>query len=323
MKIKNKKQLLIAACIAAAAGFIARLFFDSQLASVIFSVMSLSFLLGAPMAMGFLTVYIAEREKIHGLAFAIFTPWISILILFLVTIIASFEGWACWLMILPVFLIFASLGGLWAHRVRKRKNSNRNNLQLSLAVLLPFIIAPVEHFIGQSTQSYRAYTEIEIHATKEQIWGNVTRVRPIKLQQDSAYFTRFLGFPRPIRAELDTDAVGGKRKAIFDRGLIFDERVIAYQPYKLMVFTIHANPFQIPSTTMDRHILVGGEFFDVLNGTYQLEPLGNNNYKLRLYSNFKLHTTFNFYADIWAGWIMKDIQQNILKVIKQRSESKT
>jgi ribosome-associated toxin RatA of RatAB toxin-antitoxin module len=129
-------------------------------------------------------------------------------------------------------------------------------------------------------------------------------------------------FPRPIEAELDKEAVGGKRKAIFDKGLIFEEVVTSYEHQKAMTFTIHANPYDIPSTTMDEHIVIGGQFFDVLNGTYQLEQIDANTCKLKLFSTFKLNTTFNFYAGIWAKWIMKDIQQNILKVIKERAEQK-
>jgi len=42
--------------------------------------------------------------------------------------------------------------------------------------------------------------------------------------------------------------------------------------------------------------------------------------KISLYSHFKMNTTFNFYAGWWGKWIMKDIQNNILKIEKKRSE---
>jgi hypothetical protein len=48
--------------------------------------------------------------------------------------------------------------------------------------------------------------------------------------------------------------------------------------------------------------------------------LNNDTYRLHLYSHFKLSTHFNFYASWWARWIMKDIQQNILQIEKQRAE---
>jgi len=37
-------------------------------------------------------------------------------------------------------------------------------------------------------------------------------------------------------------------------------------------------------------------------------------------SHFVLKTDFNLYARLWAGWIMKDIQNNILQVIQTRCQ---
>lgn len=57
-----------------------------------------------------------------------------------------------------------------------------------------------------------------------------------------------------------------------------------------------------------------------LNGTYELKQLNETTYRLYLYSHFKINTSFNFYAGIWAKWIMSDIQNNILQIEKQRAE---
>ena len=114
--------------------------------------------------------------------------------------------------------------------------------------------------------------------------------------------------------------MGAFRKAILEKGLVFNETVLSYEQQKKMVFSIKADPYDIPYATMDQHLVVGGQYFDVLNGTYELQKLNDSDYRLHLYSHFKLTTTFNFYASWWAGWIMKDIQKNILRVIKERSE---
>ena len=70
------------------------------------------------------------------------------------------------------------------------------------------------------------------------------------------------------------------------------------------------------------NVVIGGELFDVLDGAYSLERLSDSVYRLHLCSHFTLRTTFNFYASWWAGLIMKDIQNNILQVIKTRCEGK-
>jgi hypothetical protein len=282
--------------------------------------MTSAFLIGAPFAVGYVCVYLCKAETIEYSAAAFFIPFIPIFIFFIITLAFGIEGLGCWIMIMPIFFVIAGLGGITARHFKLKKRDKTKSF-VYIVVLLPFLIAPIEKTIGAIPGNYKAYTEIDIHAANTAVWNNVTRVRAINQQQDSASFTRFLGFPRPIRAELDKEAVGGKRKAIFDKGLVFDEVVTQYKDLKSMTFDIHANPYDIPSTTMDKHIVVGGEFFDVLNGTYELEQIDADHCKLRLYSNFKLNTTFNFYAGIWATWIMQDIQQNILKVIKQRSEA--
>jgi predicted CoA-binding protein len=189
-------------------------------------------------------------------------------------------------------------------------------------MLLPFALAPFEKLLPDLPARYEAYTFADIHAPADKIWANVVRVRTIPEQADHGTLTRFLGFPRPIRAELDYAGVGGSRQAIFSKGLVFKEVVLEYTDQKKMHFSITANPHDIPSTTMDKHVVIGGDYFNVLDGTYELERLSDSVYRLHLYSHFTLRTTFNFYASWWAGWIMKDIQNNILQVIRTRSEAK-
>jgi hypothetical protein len=225
-------------------------------------------------------------------------------------------------MISPLFLIFSSIGGLIAGHFKVKKSKKQENLNLSILVLLPFIICPVENSIPRNPEVFKTYTSIIINANDATIWNNVTSVKEIKKEEDSSKLTKWLGFPKPIKAELDKQEVGGYRKAIFEKGLVFNETVTEYKDLRLMKFRIKANTFEIPSTTLDEHILIGGEYFDMLDGTYELEKIANNKYKLILYSNFSMKTTFNSYAGIWGEWIMKDIQNNILKVIKERSENR-
>lgn len=282
-------------------------------------VMSLSFLFFVPTVTGALVMYFSRESDLLRPGYRWFAPLIPVLLFFLITICFSLEGLACWIMILPLFMIASWIGGRIGLYLRKQKKGGK--LYVSLLVFIPFILSPVEQLIGAIPGTYRADTAIDIRADAASIWKNVTRVKTIAKTQDKGWLTSALGFPRPLKAELNYDGVGGYRKAIFSGGLIFDETVLEYQEKKKMVFSIKANPHDIPAATMDEHVVIGGEFFDVLNGTYELEKIDDHIYRLHLYSHFKMKTTFNFYAGLWAGWIMKDIQNNILQVIKSRAES--
>ncbi|AFK03899.1 hypothetical protein Emtol_2764 [Emticicia oligotrophica DSM 17448] len=295
-----------------------RLLFGVSTWKELFDVMSVSFLFCLPLIVGALTIYLSSVENVENLAYRIMVPWIPIFLFFVITLFFALEGWACWLMVLPLFMVVASVGGLIGGYYKlKEKN---NTLYVSLFVLLPFFIAPVENMIGKIPGTYKAYTYIDIQAPDSKIWKNVTRVKEIRADQDKGLLTQTLGFPRPVKAELNFEGVGAYREAIFTNGLVFHEAVSEYIDKKKMVFSIKAYPHEIPSATMDEHVVIGGEYFDVLNGTYELEKLNNTTYRLHLYSHFKLTTTFNFYASWWARWIMKDIQNNILQIVKSRAE---
>ena len=316
---RTTKNTLIAIGIPTLYAVVLRLFFGIDNWNELFSVMSVTFLFLLPTIVGALTVYLSSTEKAKSIAYRIFTPWIPVFLFLIITLALAIEGWACWLMILPIFLIAASIGGLLGGYLKIRKRNDR--LNISLLVLLPLLIGPIESMIETIPGTYKAYTYIDINAPAEKIWDNVTRVKEIPIDQDKGYLTRLLGFPRPIKAELDFEGVGAYREAVFTNGLVFHETVTEYKDNEKMVFTIKAYPHEIPSTTLDEHVVIGGDYFDVLNGTYELEKLPNGLNRLHLYSHFKMNTTFNFYAGWWGKWIMKDIQNNILQVEKKRSEN--
>jgi len=317
----NKQTLLTLAkaiAVPTAYALVLRLFFGVATWKDLFTVMSLTFLFCLPTIMGALTVYFSSLANAKNLAYQILMPWIPVFAFLGITLLFKVEGWACWMMVMPLFLLSASAGGLIGGYFKRKKQDNR--MYVSILTLLPLALAPLESSIGAIPGAYEAYTFIDIHAPAGKIWQNVTQVREIRAEQDKGWLTRTLGFPRPVRAELNYEGVGAYREAIFTNGLVFHETVLEYVPQKKMVFTIKAYPHEIPSTTMDEHVVIGGAYFDVLNGTYELEQRDADTYRLHLTSHFKLSTTFNFYASWWARWIMQDIQDNILQVEKQRAE---
>lgn len=324
-------QTVFAAMIAIFYGLFVRLIFGIAPG---WEVMSGAFLGLMPLVFGFLSVWFLKPESAKSKVTAFFFPWLTTLGLLILTILFSLEGTICWIMIYPFFAALAGLGGLAARHFLLKKMAapdgekpaerdnfhQKNGLQVSLLLVLPIVVGWLESGKTNEKQSFSMENTIEIDANSAKIWQNVTRVHPIQPAEDKATINRWLGMPRPIEAELDTQAVGGYRKAIFERGMVFHETVTLYESERLMAFSIKANPDEIPPTAMDEHIVVGGKYFDVLNGEYRLEKLPDGRSRLHLSSRFVVSTPFNFYSGKWAQWIMWDIQRNILQVIKSRSE---
>ena len=61
-------------------------------------------------------------------------------------------------------------------------------------------------------------------------------------------------------------------------------------------------------------------FYNVLDGTYEIEPRNDGACILHLSSTHRLSTRFNGYAGWWSEWVMDQVQGSILEVIRKRSE---
>jgi len=102
---------------------------------------------------------------------------------------------------------------------------------------------------------------------------------------------------------------------------LFVETIDRWEPERELSFAIKADAKSIPPTTLDEHVTVGGPYFDMLEGTYRIERISDQQVVLHLSSKHRLSTRFNFYAGRWTDYIMRDIQENILGVIKRRCET--
>jgi hypothetical protein len=216
---------------------------------------------------------------------------------------------------LPFLLIFSSLGGVLGALAPVRGPAGAAG-----AMLLPFLTAPIEQRIPQPIAVHEVRTSIPIKANPGAVWAEIIEVPAIQPgEQRPALFTR-LGFPRPVSAALSRPGVGALRHARFEGGVLFLETVTDWVPEQLLRFTIAAQNDSIPPSTLDRHVTIEGPYFDVLSGRYDIRP-GPDGVILELTSELRVSTRFNLYATPWADAIIRSIQENILEIIRARSEA--
>ncbi|MCC5814059.1 MAG: hypothetical protein JJT78_04830 [Leptospira sp.] len=281
--------------------------------------MSYGFVFILPFTIGYITVYFSQKSTRDVIAFRIFAPWLTVTLSLLLTMIAGLEGTICLIMALPIYLLMGSLGGITAGIVANIKDRKRNHLILAGLLFLPFGSGYMEQGIEMPSENRHVYTSIVIEADQDTVWSNITAIPLITEEQNGFFY--FMGFPKAKEATLSYPGVGGVREAKFEKGLEFTETITEWIPNKKIVFTIKSNPEFTPLTTLDPHVVVGGDFFDTLEGGYELEELDQGRIHLHLYSEYRLSTRFNFYASLWGDFLMRDIQNNILRVIKLRCEN--
>ncbi len=303
-------------------GFILRLLFSNNHLQDYWTVMTIGFMFLFPFALGILAVYFGETEGPRSWKFRFFMPWVPSLLLLIIAGIIGWEGSICLIMALPVFLMMSSIGGVAAGTYLNAKNSRgRKGPLLIFFLLVPLASSAIENRLPLPQSSRTVETQITINAQPHSVWQNIERVREIKPEEQRTSFFHRIGFPRPVEATLSQEGIGGVRHATFEHGVLFIETINKWEADKELAFSIKADTKSIPPTTLDEHVTVGGPYFDVLQGEYRIEPTPDGKVILHLSSQHRLSTRFNIYAGLWTDYIMRDIQQNILEIIKKRCES--
>ncbi|MBO0357035.1 hypothetical protein J0X19_03680 [Hymenobacter sp. BT186] len=280
----------------------------------------LCFLLLVPMALGAVTTHFTPVTASKSWR-TVWGPFVTVVLFLFMALVFHLEGMICVLIISPLFLITSYIGSVLYLLFTDDKPNKDKTYTVAVFALLPFLLAPLEGQFAAPTTLRRVENTVLIQAPASVVWQQIIRVPPIQAQDLGSSLVDRIGFPRPVEATLTHEGVGGVRHATFERGVEFIETVDVWEPQQRLSFSIVPNTATIPPTTFDEHVTVGGRFFDVLRGTYELVPAGPGRTRLVLYSQQRLSTRINPYAGLWTDYVMSEIQRRILDVIRRRCEA--
>jgi hypothetical protein len=289
--------------------------------SQVFAVMSLSFIVLLPFAVGFASVYVVERREPQPIWMWTFVSSAAVMLGIVGTILALWEGLICALMFAPIGLIAGVIGGVIAGYWLRSRRRRTSAIPMACIMILPLLINPWEGRVFARRDVRAVENVVEIKAPAAVVWQSIERVPRIDPHELQSSWSHAIGFPNPVEATLSNEGIGGVRHATFEGGVLFVETIDEWEPQRHLGFSIRAQTEKIPPTTLDEHVTVGGKFFDVLHGEYVLEPLANGGTRLHLLSHHRVSTDFNWYAHLWTDAVMSDLQRRILFVVKNRSES--
>jgi hypothetical protein len=279
----------------------------------------LSFLVAVPLGLGVLAAHFTPKSRGSSWRYA-FAPWVAVTLFILTAFVAHLEGAICLIIIFPLFF-FVSWAGARLYAFFEPKDDPDDRMLVSAVLLLPLLTALVESQVATPDSRRRVENVVDIAAPPAAVWQHIIRVPPIRPADLGPSLVDRIGFPRPVEATLTHEGLGGVRHATFERGVEFTETVDEWVPQRKLSFSIEPNTATIPPTTFDEHVTVGGRFFDVLRGTYELQPLPGGRTRLILYSQQRLSTRLNLYAGLWTDYVMSEIQRRILQVVKRRCET--
>lgn len=282
-------------------------------------VVSFSFILLMPVAMGAITVWFGSQQQRSRYTFRIFAPWLTIAGAYAIFLITALETVVCLVMLFPAFAIASSIGGLLGGWGATFIQSRRKTTLMCIA-LLPLIFGPIEELFPVQTEFRTVTTNRVVHASQDTVWRHIVNVPRIQAEELPWSFSHAIGLPKPLEARLEKKDNGATRNIYWERDVQFFEHITEWEEGQSFSYRVDVTPAARALRVLDMHIVIGDQYFDIVSGRYSLTSLGNGDTLITLSTTYRMATRINFYGKLWADFTLDDFHRVILKVIENRSE---
>ena len=293
---------------------------DSKIESIATGPMMASFALLVPAIIGAVSYYYyyqAESEK-RTFARSLFAGYPATLCFVGGTAILLIEGSICIAIALPLFLIMTSIGGalMWLFlRFKKPSPTSINSL-----LVLPLFMIPIEAQIGLPANNQAISQSVMVQASPDKVWqliNNMDNIQPKEMQEGLAYK---IGVPSPLDATIVNEQGGRVRKVRLAKNVAFDMLITDWQENRFVKWTYRFTPESFPKGAMDEHVVIGGKYFDLIDTSYLLTPVGDST-RLDIVVHYRISTNFNWYANPLGKLLIDNSAKQILSLYKHRAEA--
>jgi hypothetical protein len=279
---------------------------------------SISYIFILPIILGAIPVLFSTKEQLKAYKSCLLWPWIITFTFFILTFVTGFEGMICLVIIVAPFLLLGTLGAFISRLVKLKQEGK--GTQLYLTLLLPLLVLGLESDFKATDQIHIVVTSITINAEKSKIWEDIKNVKNIKSNEIEPHFVHLIGIPKPLNGVLNKDGVGGIRHITWEKGIEFEEKITSWDEGKGFTYDINVDPHSISPKTLDEHVMIGGRYFDVRKGSYNIDSLAPQKFVVTLSCTYRVTTNLNWYSKLWADFILNDFNEMILEIIKKRCE---
>lgn len=314
----RKKRLYTPLLIGVLYGLALRILFELKLFHGMLQIVSTAFLVVTPICVGALAVFMAGTDQRIALGSALRVS-AKAMALFLVAMFVLFlEGVICIVLVAPVFLVAAMIGGAVARWFIHRGITSRTTI--SAFAILPLLIGPFEGTLAPVRSEQVVVDAIRIAAPPEVVFDQLAQVRDIRPDELGFSFMHLIGLPRPVAADMQGTGSGAVRVSRWEKNVRFEEVITTWNRPHAMHYRFHIPPGSIPREALDRHVEMGGEYFTVIDGGYDLAPTGDGGTLLTLRTRFANRSQLKLYGNLWGKMVLHDFHQSILGLMRSRAE---
>lgn len=287
---------------------------DRDLAKVII-------MIGVPFVFGMLVEYCTSLNNPSSSILGIFGKVVmTILLILFFSIFFLREGTICVVMALPLLIVMVLIGiiTMW---LMCRFLWQPSEKIYSIA-FLPLIFSAI---LPDMSSVYYGKTQrsVVIHAPAEKVFYAIQHIGKVQPQEVEKNFIFTMGFPKPTFGMTKQAGSETIRYIQWQRGVHFKEVVDNNRPPYALGWTYQFQPDSFPKGSMDDHVKIGGEYFNLLKTDYKLNKIDDNTTEVTLIIDYKLSTEYNWYSKIWANYVLNQFSDVVMNIHKNRLEHKS
>ena len=282
--------------------------------------MSAEFLLWTPFVIGAISQYVYASENPNRIGSIFGTQAIILLALTVFSVVVLREGSICVVMASPLLYMAQMFGAVTMRSICNwiwQPSATVHSLSM-----LPLVLMLLDPFSSQTTHASTT-NEIVINAPVAEVFQSINNIQSIQAHEIQDSFIFRMGFPKPVSGMTVADAHGDglTRQIHWQRGIYFEEKITHSKENELLAWVYRFTPESFPKGSMDDHVEIGGEYFDLQYTDYRLEKINEHQTKLILTIDYRLSTELNWYAKPWADYVLNQFSDVVLNVYKNRLES--
>jgi hypothetical protein len=302
----------------AIAGLILRLIFMGAPGER-YAPMGTAFVAFVPLAVGAITVYLAERIKRRTWTYYLAAGAAATSFFVLGSLFILIEGLICAIVIIPVFAAYGALGALIMGAICRMTDWPTHAAYGFVA--LPLLLGAIPSESLEETSLRTAKQSVVIDAKTALVWQQLLNTPAIEANEMHKGWMYRIGVPLPQSATTQTSERELVRTITMGKGIRFDQVSIDWSPEKHVRWTYRFDKNSFPKGALDDHVTIGGRYFDVIDTVYTLEALPNGKTRLSTSMSYRVTTEFNWYANPVGDLLVENFEKVALEMYKKRAES--
>lgn len=282
------------------------------------SAMHPAFIGFAPLAVGAVTVYVAELSERRSWRYYLFAGMLANVLFVLSTLVILIEGLICAILILPLFAVYGALGGALMGAICRGTNWPKKPVIYSFSVM-PLLLALLIPDSAGTPYIGSIERAVVVNADAPTIWRQLHDTRNIDIAEVGQAWMYRIGVPMPVSGVTRTTPEGLVRDVQMGKGIHFSQHSTQWETNRYVRWTYRFSDDSFPPGALDDHVKIGGEYFDVIDTEYMLVPIDAHSTTLRVRIHYRVSTQFNWYAKHLASGLIGNFEEVVLGLYAGRA----